>query len=79
MMDEKGRVWITQSVRPNDVPGWCLDGADHPFAEYYPIQHRAESRQLSDYDAEGEKFVLIDTCYFTHHLQFADDENDTLG
>ena len=78
MMDDKGRVWITQSVRPNDVPGWCLEGSDHPFAKYYPIQHRAESRQLSYYEPESEKFVLIDTCYFTHHLQFADDENDTL-
>ena len=78
MMDDQGRVWITQSVRPNDVPGWCLEGSDHPFAAYYPIQHRAESRQLSFYEPDTEKFVLIDTCYFTHHLQFADDENDTL-
>ncbi len=78
MMDDQGRVWITQSVRPAEVPGWCLEGSEHPFAKYYPIQHQAESRQISYYDPETEKFVLIDTCYFTHHLQFADDENDTL-
>jgi hypothetical protein len=78
MMDGKGRVWITQAVRPNDVPNWCLEGSDHPSARYYPIQHRAESRQVSFYEPDTEKFVLIDTCYFTHHLQFADDENDTL-
>ena len=78
MMDGKGRLWITQSVRPNDVPGWCLEGSEHPSARYYPIQHRVESRQLSYYEPDTEKFVLIDTCYFTHHLQFADDENDTL-
>jgi len=78
MMDDKGRVWITQAVRPNDVPSWCLEGSDHPFAQYYPIQHRAESRQISYYDPATEEFELIDTCYFTHHLQFADDENDTL-
>jgi len=77
-MDAKGRVWITQSVRPAVVPDWCLEGSDHPYAKYYPIQHQAESRQISYYDPETEKFVLIDTCYFTHHLQFADDENDTL-
>ena len=78
MMDDKGRVWITSAVRPNDVPGWCLEGSDNPFATYYPIQHRAESRQVSYYDPGTEKFVLIDTCYFTHHLQFADDADDTL-
>ncbi len=78
MMDGKGRVWITQSVRPAEVPAWCLEGSDHPYAKYYPIQHQAESRQISSYDPDTEKFVLIDTCYFTHHLQFADDENDTL-
>ena len=78
MMDDKGRIWITQSVRPNDVPAWCLADSDNPFAKYYPIQHRRESRQVSYYDPDTEKFVLIDTCYFTHHLQFADDANDTL-
>ena len=78
MLDDKGRLWITQAVRPNDVPDWCLEGSDHPFAQYYPIQHRAESRQVSYYDPETGEFELIDTCYFTHHLQFADDEDDTL-
>ncbi len=78
MMDDKGRVWITQAVRPNDVPAWCLEGSDHPSARYYPIQHRAESRQVSYYEPDTESFELIDTCYFTHHLQFADDADDTL-
>ena len=78
MLDGKGRLWITQAVRPNDVPSWCLEGSDHPSAQYYPIQHRAESRQLSYYDPETGEFELIDTCYFTHHLQFADDDDDTL-
>ncbi len=78
MMDDKGRVWITQAVRPNDVPAWCLEGSDNPFAKYYPIQHQRESRQVSYYDPDTEKFVLVDTCYFTHHLQFADDADDTL-
>ena len=78
MPDDKGRLWITQAVRPNDVPDWCLEGSDNPFAQYYPIQHREESRQVSYYDPATSEFDLIDTCYFTHHLQFADDEDDTL-
>ena len=43
MMDDKGRLWITQAVRPNDVPDWCLEGSDNRFAQYYPIQHRDET------------------------------------
>jgi len=78
MMDDKGRVWITQAVRTGEVPGWCLDGSDHPSARYYPVQHVDESRQLSYYDPATEKVVLVDTCLHTHHLQFADDEDDTL-
>ena len=78
MLDGKGRLWITQAVRPNDVPTWCLEGSDHPSAQYYPIQHRAESRQVSYFDPETGEFELINTCYFTHHLQFADDADDTL-
>ena len=61
MMDGKGRVWLTQYVRPNELPNWCNAGADNPFADYYPIQHQRETRQVSYYDPETEKFVLIDT------------------
>ncbi|MDA1095145.1 MAG: carboxypeptidase-like regulatory domain-containing protein [Acidobacteria bacterium] len=77
MMDDQGRVWITQSVREAQIPGWCQTGSDNRFAQYYPIQHR-ESRQVSYYDPATESFELIETCFFTHHLQFADDANDTL-
>ena len=76
MMDGKGRLWITQLIRPSDNPTWCRDESDHPSAKYFPIDR--SQRQLSYYDTKAEKFVLIDTCYMTHHLQFADDENDTL-
>ena len=77
MMDDQGRVWITQAVRTPQIPSWCQDGSDNRFARYYPIQHR-ESRQVSYYEPESERFELIDTCFFTHHLQFADDADDTL-
>ena len=79
MMDHKGRLWITSSIRSQEVPDWCLEGSDHPSAKYYPVQyHPGYSRNLSYYDPKSEKFVLIDTCFFTHHLQFADDDDDTL-
>ena len=75
MMDQHGRVWMTSTIRPGQNPDWCMDSA-HPSARRFPLQRA--SRHLSYYDTAREKFVLIDTCYATHHLQFAADANDTL-
>jgi hypothetical protein len=75
MMDGKGRVWITQAIRPGpDNPDWCKSGSDHPSAKYFPIDRNNILRQLSYYDSKTGKFTLIDTCYGTHHLQFANDD-----
>ena len=76
MMDGKGRLWITQLIRPPDNPDWCQSGSDHPSARNFPISR--SQRQLSYYDTDTGEFVHIDTCYMTHHLQFAEDEDDTL-
>jgi hypothetical protein len=79
MMDETGRVWITQGFRPPDNPAWCKEGSDHPSAKYFPIERNVnDTRQLSYYDPKTGESVLIDTCFPTHHLQFADDEHDTV-
>lgn len=71
MLDDKGRVWATQGIRPGlDNPAWCKEGSSNPFAKYFPITQNTTSRQLSYYDTKTQKFTLIDTCYATHHLQF---------
>ena len=76
MLDADGRLWITQRIRTSDNPAWCKEGSDHPSASHFPIER--SQRQLSYWDVEAEEFVHVDTCYMTHHLQFAEDENDTL-
>ena len=35
-------------------------------------------RQASCYHPKTKQFVLIDTCYSTHHLQFDNDANETV-
>ncbi|MBM3770011.1 MAG: carboxypeptidase regulatory-like domain-containing protein [Acidimicrobiia bacterium] len=75
MMDDKGRVWITQVVRPGAAnPDWCKEGSTHASATYFPIPQNAIRRQLSYFDSKSGSFELIDTCYGTHHLQFGRDD-----
>ena len=76
MMDAKGRVWMTSKVRNRPNPGWCQEGSSNRFARYWPVE--ASGRQASYYDPKDGSFALIDTCFGTHHLQFGEDDNDTL-
>jgi hypothetical protein len=76
MLDGQGRVWYTARIRNNQNPDWCLQGSDHPSAQVFP--NSFSGRQLSMYDPATEEYTFVDTCYGTHHLQFAEDENNTL-
>jgi hypothetical protein len=76
MFDDKGRVWFTSRIRPRDNPAFCKKGSEHPAAKLTPVDN--SGRQLSMYDPKSGKFTLINTCYGTHHLIFAEDANNTL-
>jgi hypothetical protein len=76
MLDQDGRVWYTARVRAPGNPAFCQAGSDHPSAKVFPTSRA--NRHLSLRDPETGEYTFIDTCYSTHHLQFAYDENDTL-
>ena len=76
MMDQDGRVWMTSTMRQFANPEWCREGNGNKYADYYSLSRTG--RHASYYDPERERFVLIDTCYGTHHLQFGEDEDNTL-
>ncbi|MXY25062.1 MAG: carboxypeptidase regulatory-like domain-containing protein [Acidobacteria bacterium] len=76
MMDSKGRVWMTSAIRDRANPDYCQEGSDNPYAKYFPLP--SGFRSAVYYEPDREQFVLVDTCFGTHHLQFAEDENDTL-
>lgn len=76
MFDGQGKLWITATVRVPENPDFCKEGSDHPSAKLFPL-NRA-SRHLGYYDPETKKYTHISTCFSTHHLMFAEDENNTL-
>ena len=76
MLDGEGRLWVTQRIRKNVNPDFCKKGSTHPSAKLFP--NDTAGRHLSVYDPKTKKFSLIDTCFPTHHLQFAPDANNTL-
>jgi hypothetical protein len=83
-MDQDGRVyWAAQNRSPKDIPAYCKKGSPLRSAQVYPLDEPQEgffqnSRQVTVYDPKSKKFTTIDTCFGTHHLNFAEDANDTL-
>ena len=76
MMDQKGRVWITSRIRAPANPDFCKEGSNHPSAQLFPLEEA--DRHLAMYDPDTQEMTLIDTCFRTHHLFFAEDDNHTI-
>src|SRR5438477_7336787 len=75
--DSKGRVWLTAAFRDQkNEPDFCKKGSNHPSAKAFPLEQ--SSRMLTVYDPKTQKVEFVDTCYTTHHLNFAYDANETL-
>jgi hypothetical protein len=75
MMDHLGRVWLTSQFRAPANPAPCRDGST-AFSKYFPMAR--SSRQASVYDPRTNQVVPLDVCFSTHHLQFAEDKDNTL-
>ncbi len=76
MLDQDGRVWLTARIRGLDNPAFCREGTRHPSARVYPTFQT--SRHLSVFDPSTGDYQFVDTCFSTHHLQFAYDDDNTL-
>ena len=78
MLDDKGNVWITTRVRGREAPSWVheatFDIASGKNSAAGPRRlgdrDLRNGRQLGYYDTRAGRFVLIDTAFATHHLQF---------
>src|SRR5215467_6286440 len=76
MIDRNGRAWFAARFRDAENPAFCKKGSDHPSAKVFPLERT--NRQLTMLDPKTKKYIFVDTCFGTHHLQFGYDANDTL-
>ena len=76
MFDQRGRLWYTSRIRGPNNPAFCKEGSNHPSAKVTTVER--SGRQLAMYDPSTKKTEMIDTCFATHHLLFAEDANNTL-
>ncbi len=76
MFDQKGRLWYTSRIRANANPDFCKAGSGLLSAKLTPVN--TSGRQLAVYDPATGQTAMIDTCFSTHHLLFAEDANNTL-
>jgi len=76
MFDARGRLWYTSRIRTNQDPAFCKAGSDLISAKLTPLA--TSGRQLAVYDPATKQTSMIDTCFATHHLLFAEDGNNTL-
>jgi hypothetical protein len=76
MFDDKGRVWLTASVRGQDNPAYCKKGSDNQYAKVFPLEK--SQRQAAMLDPKTMKYTFVDTCFATHHPQFGYDADNTL-
>ena len=76
IFDQQGRVWFTSRLRAADNPAFCKAGSDLVAAKLTPTDR--SGRQLAVYDPKTKEVSLVDTCFGTHHLLFAEDANNTL-
>src|SRR5579863_3793437 len=76
MFDQRGRLWYTSRIRASANPAFCKAGSNQPSAKVTPLD--SSGRQLAVYDPATKQTSMIDTCFATHHLLFAEDANNTL-
>jgi hypothetical protein len=82
MMDQDGRVYWTAQIRsPKDPPEYCRKDSALRSAQLYPLAGPQtgfvqNSRQVTVWDPKTKKYSHIDTCFGTHHLNFAEDADN---
>ena len=77
VMDRQGRVWFNVMTHsPDKQPAYCKEGSGNPFAKV--VGYPRNMRGVDYYDPKTGRIAVFDTCFYSSHLMFADDKDDTL-
>ena len=76
MFDETGACGSRRDFACAGQSGILQGGIEPSSAKITPVDR--SGRQLAVYDPKTKQVSMIDTCFATHHLLFAEDANNTL-
>jgi hypothetical protein len=76
MFDDKGRLWLSATVRGQDNPAFCKKGSENKYAKVFPIEK--SQRQAAVFDPKTKQYQFADLCFSTHHPEFGFDADNTL-
>jgi hypothetical protein len=77
MLDGKGRVWMSMRDGEGGNHDWCTDGAQSPFAKYYPMEEK-QGKQVSVYDPVTKQVTLVPVCWDSHHVNLGHTKDNML-
>ena len=87
MVDKRGRVWMTSQINRSgeNLPAFCKNQSNRYVKAYSPAGSLSETGArlrggsvVPVYDPVTKHVTLIDTCFVTHHVQFAEDRDNTV-
>ncbi len=75
MLDQKGRVWMTDLQPVVTNAPFCADEKTNKFAKMYPT---SSDHNVHMYDPKTGKMTGIPACFGSHHVAFGNDKDNTV-
>ncbi len=76
MLDQKGRVWMTDLQPVVTDAAYCKDEKNNKFAKLFPSP--TNNRAVHFYDPKTTKTTTLPSCFGSHHLAFGYDKDNTV-
>jgi hypothetical protein len=75
--DSRGNLWFNSRNMSGKSPAFCQPGSDNPYTKYWPLGQDSPTA-INYYDQKTGKFGFVETCFNTHHIQIANDPDETI-